>query len=435
MDVLSRYNDERIEEIWSEENRYQLFYDVELAYLKAEADLEMIPSEVFEYLKDNKPVFTAEEIKAEERITRHEVVAFINVISRKLDRFTEYLHRGLTSSDIMDTVFSLQLKQSLAHVIDLTANVIAELVKRANEFKYSSCAGRTHGVHAEPYFFGLRFLTNAVALKRSELDLLSLRRNIPGKLSGALGIYTNLDPEVETSFLSILDLNQLPVTTQIVPRDTYAPILFSLSLEGSILDKLAEDMRILQMTEISEAQEEFAKGQAGSSAMPHKRNPVRWERVSGLSRVLRSQVIVGLENVPLWFERDISHSSTERIVYPLSFDLLSFMLREVKSLLSNSTFDAHRMQQNMAESKNLLFSSRALAVLQEKMGREEAYKKVQELSRQVWDNGTQDFITILENSGLFDGHELTSITDLSDLHSKIDLIYERAEEFINESSE
>lgn len=431
MDILSRYHDTTVEHIWSEDNRYALFYDVELAYLKAEALLGKLPSAIPAYLENNRPYFSAEEIKAEEKTTRHEVVAFINVVSRKLDKYTEYFHRGLTSSDIMDTVFSLQIKQSLNYVNTLTDEAIKALAEKAEEFKYAPCAGRTHGVHAEPYFFGLRFLNAAVALKRSLNVISSLEKNMPGKLSGALGIYTNLEPDIELEFLKILGLACLPVTTQIVPRDVYAPVLFYLALEASILDKLAQDMRILQITEIGEAQEEFAPGQAGSSAMPHKRNPVRWERISGLSRVIRSQVTVVLENVPLWFERDISHSSTERIVYPLCFNLIAFMLKETQSLLKHSTFDRSRMLRNMSDSKNLLYSSRALSVVQQKIGRELAYKRVQDLSRQVLEGELEDFVEALRTSDLLSDEELRNITDLSDLYSKVDLIYERVAAFLN----
>lgn len=431
MDILSRYRDASIEDIWNEDNRYNLFYEVELAYLKAEAMLGKIPADIPDYLERNRPSFSAEEIENEEKITRHEVVAFINVVSRKHDKYTEYFHRGLTSSDIMDTVFSLQIKQSLRHINALTDETIKVLTEKADQFKHNACAGRTHGVHAEPYFFGLRFLTVAVALKRSLNMLAALEQSIPGKLSGALGIYTNLDPDIESEFLRILGLSALPVSTQIVPRDVYAPVLFYLALEASILDKLAQDMRILQITEIGEAQEEFKRGQAGSSAMPHKRNPVRWERISGLSRVLRSQVNVALENVPLWFERDISHSSTERIVYPLCFDLIAFMLKETKSLVSNSVFDSSRMLANMSNSKNLLYSSRALSVIQQKLGREAAYKRVQDLSRQVLDGEVDDFIEALRSSCLLSEEELQSITDVSDLHAKVDLIYERAAAFLS----
>ena len=417
MDILSRYHDTTVEHIWSEDNRYSLFYDVELAYVKAEAVLGKIPSSIPTYLENNRPCFSAEEIKAEEKTTRHEVVAFINVVSRKLEKYTEYFHRGLTSSDIMDTVFSLQIKQSLNYVNALTAETIKLLAEKAEEFKYAPCAGRTHGVHAEPYFFGLRFLNAAVALKRSLNSLSSLEKNMPGKLSGALGIYTNLDPVIELEFLKILGLACLPVTTQIVPRDVYAPVLFYLALEASILDKLAQDMRILQITEIGEAQ---------------KRNPVRWERISGLSRVVRSQVTVVLENVPLWFERDISHSSTERVVYPLCFNLIAFMLKETQSLLKHSTFNRSRMLKNMSDSRNLLYSSRALSVIQEKIGREPAYKRVQDLSRQVLEGEFEDFIEALRTSGLLSDEELRSITDLSDLYGKVDLVYERVAAFLND---
>jgi adenylosuccinate lyase len=430
MDILSRYNDKTIEEIWSEDRRYQMFYDAELAYLKAEAKQGSVPSDVASYLESNRPQFTADEIRAEEKLTKHEVVAFINVVTKKLDKYTEFFHRGLTSSDIMDTVFSLQLKESIDYVNSLTVDVISVLFSRADEFKYTVCAGRTHGVHAEPYFFGLRFLGVSASLKRCYILLHNCRNQLAGKLSGALGIYTNLDPSIEPEFLKELGLNMLPMTTQIVPRDIYAPVLFYIAMEASVLDKLAEDMRILQMTEIGESQELFSAGQAGSSAMPHKRNPVRWERVTGLSRVLRSQVNVGLENIPLWFERDISHSSTERVVYPMSFDLLAFMLRETKELLEKSTFDSARMSANIAESRNLLYSSRALATVQEKLGRGEAYKLVQDISKKVLDGEISDFIDGLKATGLLTEKEIEKITDLSDLYDKVDLIYRRVSEFL-----
>ncbi|NPV88768.1 adenylosuccinate lyase [Coprothermobacteraceae bacterium] len=429
MELLSRYSDEVMDDIWSEDTRYQIFYDVELAYLEAEAKLGLIPAEVATYMRANRPRYTAAEVRDEERRTRHEVVAFINVVSRRLEKWTEYFHRGLTSSDIMDTCFSLQLKRSLAYLNKLNGALLGSLMEKAEELKNALCAARTHGVHAEPYFFGLRLLSVATAIGRSAEEIRRLEENMPGKLSGAVGVYTNIQPEVEREFLESLGLKQLPITTQVVPRDVYAPILFAVALEGAILEKLAQDMRLLQVTEVGEAQEEFAEGQAGSSAMPHKRNPVRWERICGLSRLLRSQVMVGLENVALWWERDISHSSAERVAYPLALSLLAYMIRETKSLIDRSRFNTDRMLGNLSASHNLIYSSRALGVVQGKLGRIKGYNLVRDVAQRVLEHGG-DFLTELQQTGVLSAEELAYVSDLTDLRQKVEIVYDRVRRYL-----
>jgi adenylosuccinate lyase len=415
--------------IWTEQNRYQKWLDVEMAVCEAWYELGEIPSDALERLKQ-KIGFSVERIEEIERVVKHDVLAFLHSIADFVGDDSRYVHLGLTSYDVVDTALSLLLKESLektAKDLDKLQDILKE---QALKYKKTPIMGRTHGVHAEPITFGVKILVwyeevkrHAVRLQRA-IDILSV-----GRIQGSVGTYIHLDPRVEIIALEKLGLKPAKVSTQVLQRDRHAEALFVLALICSTLDKIAVEIRHLQKTEVIELEESFTKGQKGSSSMPHKKNPVRAERVSGMARVTRSNLHVALENIPLWHERDISHSSAERVIFPDSFIITDYLLSETSALVQNWNVHPDRMEKNIHVTKGLVFSQRVmLALTKRDVSREEAYQLVQKNSLEAWTNSL-DFLDLIlqdpEISRILTEKEIKDCFTLDPYLEKIDYIFDK----------
>jgi adenylosuccinate lyase len=366
-----------------------------------------------------------------ERRTHHDVLAFTESIAEQVGEPARWFHYGLTSSDVVDTALALQLRDAGRLLLDGVAAAEQAVLARAEEFRHTPMIGRTHGVHAEPTTFGLVLLGYAMELRRQRTRLAAAFADVAvGKLSGAVGTYANSDPRVEAFALERLELDAEDVATQVIPRDRHARLLSALAEAGASLDRFATEVRHLQRTEVREVLEPFAAGQKGSSAMPHKQNPIVAERVSGLARVLRGNAVVGLENVALWHERDISHSSAERVVLPDSTILLDYMLDRVVWLVNGLTVHPERMLRNLEASHGLVFSGRALlAMVEAGASREAAYAITQRNALRAWDE-ERDFRGLLESdpeaSALLDAAALDRVFDLDNFLRHVDAVFDRA---------
>ncbi|MGP4060608.1 adenylosuccinate lyase [Halobacillus litoralis] len=386
--MIERYTRPEMGAIWTEENRYQAWLEVELLACEAWSELGVIPREDVTKLRE-KASFDVERIHEIEAETRHDVVAFTRAVSETVGEERKWVHYGLTSTDVVDTALSYQLKQANEIIRKDLVNFIEILGRKAQEHKHTVMMGRTHGVHAEPTTFGLKLALYYEEMKRNleRLDL-ALKHIEVGKLSGAVGTYANIDPYVEEYVCEKLGLDAATVSTQTLQRDRHAHYVSTLALIATSIEKIAVEIRGLQKTETREVEEYFAKGQKGSSAMPHKRNPIGSENMTGMARVLRGEMVTAFENVPLWHERDISHSSAERIILPDATIALNYMLNRFGNLVKNLTVFPERMQENMEKTYGLIFSQRVLLTLiDEGMVREEAYDLVQPKAMEAWERG------------------------------------------------
>lgn len=372
-------------DLWTERAQFQAWLDVELAACWAWSRLGKIPSEDVERLYE-KATFDIERIKEIEESTRHDVVAFTRAVSETLGDEKKWVHYGLTSTDVVDTAWGVRLKKANALLRAGMEQFIATLAKRAKEHKYTIMMGRTHGIHAEPTTFGLKCaLWYAEMIRNSERFEQAAREVEVGKLSGAVGTFANIPPEVEELTCEKLGLSFAPVSTQTLQRDRHAHYMSVLALIGSSLEKMAVEIRHLQKSETREVEERFFEGQKGSSAMPHKRNPIGSENISGCARVLRGYMITAFENIPLWHERDISHSSAERIIIPDATMLLDYMLNRFNRLVDQLVVFEDNMKENMNRTFGLVFSQRLLLMVIDKgAARETAYDLVQPLAMQAW---------------------------------------------------
>ncbi|MCA1022098.1 adenylosuccinate lyase [Halobacillus litoralis] len=386
--MIERYTRPEMGAIWTEENRYQAWLEVELLACEAWSELGIIPKEDVEKLRE-KASFSIDRIHEIEQETRHDVVAFTRAVSETVGEERKWVHYGLTSTDVVDTALSYQLKQANEIIRRDLVRFIEILGEKAQEHKHTVMMGRTHGVHAEPTTFGLKMALYYEEMKRNleRLDL-AIKQIEVGKLSGAVGTYANIDPFVEEYVCDKLGLGAAPVSTQTLQRDRHAHYVSTLALIATSIEKIAVEIRGLQKTETREVEEYFAKGQKGSSAMPHKRNPIGSENMTGMARVLRGEMLTAFENVPLWHERDISHSSAERIILPDATIALNYMLNRFGNLVKNLTVFPERMQENMEKTYGLIFSQRVLLTLiDEGMVREEAYDLVQPKAMEAWEQG------------------------------------------------
>ncbi|MBN8235745.1 adenylosuccinate lyase [Halobacillus kuroshimensis] len=386
--MIERYTRPEMGAIWTEENRYQAWLEVELLACEAWSELGIIPKGDVEKLRE-KASFSIDRIHEIEQETRHDVVAFTRAVSETVGEERKWVHYGLTSTDVVDTALSYQLKQANEIIRRDLVNFIDILGEKAQEHKHTVMMGRTHGVHAEPTTFGLKMALYYEEMKRNleRLDL-AIKQIEVGKLSGAVGTYANIDPFVEEYVCEKLGLAAAPVSTQTLQRDRHAHYVSTLALIATSMEKIAVEIRGLQKTETREVEEYFAKGQKGSSAMPHKRNPIGSENMTGMARVLRGEMMTAFENVPLWHERDISHSSAERIILPDATIALNYMLNRFGRLVKNLTVFPERMQENMEKTYGLIFSQRVLLTLiDEGMVREEAYDLVQPKAMEAWEEG------------------------------------------------
>jgi adenylosuccinate lyase len=374
--------------IWAEDNKFKIWLEIETLVAEAQASLGIIPQSAAEAIRQ-KGRFTPSRIAEIEQETRHDVLAFLTNVSREVGEEARFLHQGLTSSDILDTCLALQLKQAADILLDDLKELLEALKRRALEHEKTICIGRTHGVHAEPTSFGLKLLGHHAAFKRHQQRLKAARAEISTcKLSGAVGTYASIDPRVEKIVARQLGLQPETVATQVIPRDRHAVFFTTLGLIASSIENLAIEIRHLSRTEVREVQEPFAQGQKGSSAMPHKKNPILSENLTGLARLVRAAVIPSLENVALWHERDISHSSVERVIAPDTTITLDFALSRLTGLIDDLVVYPERMKANLEAQGGLHFSQGVLlALTQAGMSREEAYKIVQQESLYVWENG------------------------------------------------
>ncbi len=386
--MIPRYSREPMARIWSEDNKFAAWLKVEMAAMEALAEAGLIPSQVPERVK-GKAECDVSRILAIEQETHHDVAAFVDQVAACLGEDGRYFHFGLTSSDVLDTALALRLKEAADLLLAGLDELLAVLKDKAFAFKDLVMVGRTHGVHAEPITLGLKFALWHAEFQRQRQRLAAAKDSVSvGKLSGAVGTFAHLPPEVEAGVCARLGLAPAPIASQIIQRDRHAHYLTTLALIGASIDKVATEIRHLQRTEVREAEESFGAKQKGSSAMPHKRNPVLSENLCGLARVLRGNALTGLENVALWHERDISHSSAERVIIPDSNILLDFMIHRLKGLLANLVVYPENLQANLDASRGLVFSQGLLLALVHKgLSRDEAYRLTQRTAMQVWEQG------------------------------------------------
>jgi adenylosuccinate lyase len=393
--MIERYTLPEMGALWNEQNKFQKWLEVEIAVCEVHAEMGTIPPEALEQIKARSK-FSVERINEIEKTTNHDVIAFTTNLAENIGEAARFVHYGLTSSDVVDTANALLLRDACDLLLGRVDALMDVLKRRAFEFQHTPQIGRTHGIHAEPTSFGLTFALWYEEMRRNRKRLKRARKAIAvGKISGAVGTFALLDPEVEEKVCARLGLKAAPVSTQIIQRDRYAEYLCALAIVASSLDKFALNIRHWQRTEVGEAQERFAVGQKGSSAMPHKRNPIISERICGIARVVRANSLVGLENVALWHERDISHSSAERVVLPDSSIALDYILHKATSLIAGLVVHPERMLQNLQLTKGLIFSGQLLLALTQKgVTREAAYEWVQRNAMRVWDKN-EDFQELL----------------------------------------
>lgn len=387
--MIPRYTLPAMEKIWSEKNKFDIWLQVEIFACEANAALGLIPKKALNEIK-TKATYNINKIPKIEAEVKHDVIAFLTSVAEYVGPASRYIHLGLTSSDVLDTALSVQMKEAITILIDETEKLKEIVRKRAQEHKYTVMIGRSHGIHAEPTTFGLKMALFSIELERSIDRLKSAKETISyGKISGAVGTRANVDYSVENYTCEKLGLKPALISTQVLQRDRHAEYLNSLALLGGVLEKYAQEIRHLQRTEVLEAEEFFSKGQKGSSAMPHKRNPITCERVCGLARILRGNALAGMENMPLWHERDISHSSVERVIMPDSTTVLHYMIIKMQEVMQDLIIYPENMERNMNISKGLMFSQQILLALAQKgMSREKAYSAVQKNAMNVWRNDT-----------------------------------------------
>jgi adenylosuccinate lyase len=388
--VIPRYTRPEIGEVWSPQRKFECWLEVELAATEAWAEQGVVPREASEAARANAS-FTVEAVNEREKVTDHDVAAFVDVVAASVGEHGRWIHYGLTSSDVLDTALALQLREAGEVVLASARAYRDALIERALEHRDTLCVGRTHGVHAEPTTFGLRLAGFAFEADRNLARLGDAFGQLAfGKLSGAVGTYASVPPVVEARVMERLGLRREDVATQVIPRDRHAVLLSQVALAGAGLERFATEIRNLQRTEVREVEEPFASGQQkGSSAMPHKRNPIRTERITGLARVLRGYSQAGLENVALWHERDISHSGAERVILPDATIGLDYMQDLAAKVASGMNVRSERMRENLELTHGALFSQRALTALVESgMTRDDAYRMVQENAQQAWDTAT-----------------------------------------------
>jgi adenylosuccinate lyase len=396
--MIARYSLPEMATLWSEENKFATWLKVELAVCEVKTEKGQIPKSALAAIKKNA-AFDPDRIAAIEAEVNHDVIAFLTNLAENVGPESKYIHLGLTSSDILDTSLGLLMKQSGLEIRKKLRAVAGLLREMAPKYKDALTIGRTHGVHAEPTVFGLKlalwYTETLRDLKR--LDA-AIKEISVGKLSGAVGNFAHIEPDVERKVCKNLGLTAAEVSTQVIQRDRHAHFLAVLAVIGGTVEKIATEIRNLQRTEILELEEGFSRKQKGSSAMPHKKNPITCERLAGLARVLRGNALAGLENMPLWHERDITHSSVERIIIPDSTTLLHYMLDKLYNVLLNLIINTDRMRRNLEISRGLVFSQRVLLALTEKMpSREAAYRTVQDLAMKSWNEGL-DFRKLIRNS-------------------------------------
>lgn len=420
--MIKRYTGKAMGDIWSDKNRYKTWLKVELLACEAMAEIGKIPEKALQNIK--KASFSVKRIEEIESKTKHDVIAFLTAVSERVGPDARYIHMGLTSSDVLDTSMACLMKQAGALILKNCNRLLDIIRKRAFEHKDTVMVGRTHGIHAEPITFGLKLAVWYDEMRRNQkrferaVEIISF-----GKLSGAVGTFANTPPEVEAYVCRKLNLKVAPVSTQIIQRDRYGEYFTALAIMGSSIEKMAMEIRHLQRTEVLEAEEFFTKGQKGSSAMPHKRNPIGSENLSGLARIIRSNAMAALENIPLWHERDISHSSVERIIGPDSTILIDFMLNRISGIIKNLVVYPKTMEKNLRLLKGLIFSQQVLLALATAgLSREDAYAIVQTHAMRAWEEKKDFRALIVNDKKILDHMSRKKIEEIFDVNHHLKYI-------------
>ena len=427
--MIERYSRKVMRDIWTEENKFRAYLEVEILSCEAWSKLGVIPAEDVEKIRQ-KATFSVPRIQEIEEQTRHDVVAFTRAVSESLGEERKWVHYGLTSTDVVDTANGYLLKQADAILLKDIEDFLEVLRKRAVEFKDTPCIGRTHGIHADITSFGLKWALWYEEMKRNLERFKYAAQGVEaGKMSGAVGNFANIPPFIQDYVCEHLGIDSANISTQVLQRDRHAYYLSTLSLIASTLEQMAFEVRNLQRTEVREAEEAFRKGQKGSSAMPHKRNPISSENICGCARVMRGYMVTANENVALWHERDISHSSTERIVLPDATELLDYMLNRFRGILENLVVYPETMLANIYRTKGVIFAQRVMnALIGKRLSREEAYDTVQPIAMKAWTEGL-DYQTLLKADakvmGLLSVEELESCFTLDYYFKNVDFIFGR----------
>jgi adenylosuccinate lyase len=427
--MIQRYTHPEMGAIWSEQRRYETWLEVELAATDAMAASGLVPAEAARELRA-RAAFDVARIEEIERTTQHDVIAFTTAVAEKAGPVARWLHFGLTSSDVVDTAQALQMRDASGLIIKGIAALMEAVRGRAEEHRRTPMIGRTHGVHAEPMTFGVKLALWYAELQR-DLDRMLRARDVVavGKLSGAVGTFAHLDPDIEARVCRQLGLEPAPVASQVIQRDRHAELMSALAITAASLEKFALEIRGLQKTEIGEVEEPFGKGQKGSSAMPHKRNPIGCEQITGLARLIRANAMAAFENIALWHERDISHSSVERVILPDSFIALDHMLRRFTRIVAGMVVYPERMRENLARSRGVVFSGTVLLELAKRgVSREQAYEWVQRNAMRAF-HEQQDFKTLLladsDLTKVLGKAEIERAFDLNDQLRNVDAIFDR----------
>ena len=427
--MIERYSRKEIKEIWTEENKYKIWLDVEIAAAQGMEKLKIIPKGVSAKIR-KKATINVQRIQAIEKKVHHDVIAFLTSITEKVGEEGKFLHKGMTSSDVVDTCFNIQLVQSGKIILKDIDSLMNVLKKQSMKYKNTICIGRSHGIHAEPTTFGLKLASFYEEFKRNKKRIKSAIDEVSTcAISGAVGTFANVDNKIEQHVAKKLGLKPEPISTQIIPRDRHAYFFSMMGIIAGSVERVATEIRNLQKTEVQEVEEYFDKKQKGSSAMPHKKNPILSENLTGLARMVRSYVVPALENISLWHERDISHSSVERNIGPDSTITLDFALARLKNILENLNVYPKKMLKNLNITKGLIFSQRVMLELtKHNISREKAYSIVQKHAQNSWKNNTS-FYQNLSNDGLINkkisNKELKRMFDLNYHTKKINIIYKR----------
>ena len=427
--MIDRYSRKEIKKIWEEKNKYQIWLDIEIAAAQAMEKLKLIPKGVSIKVK-KKAVINVERIHKIESKVHHDVIAFLTSITEKVGPEGRYLHQGMTSSDVLDTCFNIQLIQASKIIIKDIDEILKVLKNKSLKYKNTICIGRSHGIHAEPTTFGLKLASFYEEFKRNRKRLVYAIKEISTcAISGAVGTFANIDPKVETYVAKKLNLKVEPISTQIIPRDRHAYYFSVLAIIAGSIERIATEIRNLQKTELQEVQEFFDKKQKGSSAMPHKKNPILSENLTGLARLVRSYVVPALENISLWHERDISHSSVERNIGPDSTITLDFALNRLKNILENMNVYPKKMLENLNITKGLIFSQRVMIELTKHgFSREKAYLLVQRNAQKSWVKNVSFYESLTKDSLInkkISNKELVKMFDINYHTKRINIIYKR----------
>jgi len=430
--MVERYEVEEISEIWSNQNKYRKWLDVELAITDVWYQWGEVPEKSFKNIKE-KANFNVERINEIEKKVKHDVIAFLTSVEEFVGKDSAYIHKGITSYDIVDTAFSLLIRESLEIIIKKAEALKDILIKKASKYKDLTAIGRTHGIHAEPITFGIKYLVWYEEIRRNITRLNRAKKIISvGKISGSVGTYIHFSPEGEKQALEKLGLSPCRVSSQVIQRDRHMEVMYALASLGSAIEKVAVEIRHLQRTEVLEVEEPFTKGQKGSSSMPHKRNPVKCERISGLARLLRGHLSVAFENNVLWHERDISHSSAERIIFPDAFHVAAFMLKDMTEVIENLNVYPKNIKRNLDMTHEVYFSQKVLTLLLDKgLPRQKVYERVQKNAMESWTKKKNFRELIFEDAeinALCTKEELEKAFSHKELMAGIDKIFERFKE-------